>query len=173
MRASHRDHAVAAEPKPVHPEGHPISASTNSGFKQRGSFEVQSPAGDIARTWRPRRPFTGVFARLVAPSLWSRAVGVIQSPTASQSVTPLWCRPLGIVRTAVRFRPFRPSVTVGVGQAEKPGGVGFPVTFAVGEDEEPLAPVRGADFLRREESRRKAVAHADQSAGDLGKPRRR
>ena len=38
----------------------------------------------------------------------------------------------------------------------------------MGEDEESLAPMGRADFRRREEARRKAVAHADQSAGDLG-----
>ena len=39
----------------------------------------------------------------------------------------------------------------------------------MGEDEEPLALVRRTDFRRREEARRKAVAHVDQSSGDLGK----
>ena len=38
----------------------------------------------------------------------------------------------------------------------------------MGEDEEPLAPMGRADFRRREEARRKAVAHVDQSSGDLG-----
>ena len=38
------------------------------------------------------------------------------------------------------------------------------------EDEEPLAFVGRADFRRREEACRKAVAHADQSAGDFGEP---
>lgn len=38
----------------------------------------------------------------------------------------------------------------------------------MGEDEEPLAPMRRTDFRRREEARRKAVAHADQSSGDFG-----
>ena len=42
------------------------------------------------------------------------------------------------------------------------------VTLAVGEDEEPLALVGRADFRRREEAHRKAVAHVDQSSGDLG-----
>lgn len=51
---------------------------------------------------------------------------------------------------------------------EQARGVGQLVSFAVGEDEEPLALVRRADFRRREEACRKAVAHADQSAGDLG-----
>lgn len=36
MRRDQRDHSVATEPKPVHPVGQPISASTNSGFKVRG-----------------------------------------------------------------------------------------------------------------------------------------
>jgi hypothetical protein len=51
---------------------------------------------------------------------------------------------------------------------EQARGVGQFVSFTDGEDEEPLAPVGRADFRRREEARRKAVAHADQSAGNFG-----
>ncbi len=51
---------------------------------------------------------------------------------------------------------------------EQARGVGQLVVFAVGEDEEPLALVRCADFRRCEEACRKAVAHADQSACDVG-----
>lgn len=51
---------------------------------------------------------------------------------------------------------------------EQARGVGQLVVFADGEDEEPLALVGRADFRRREEACRKAVAHADQSAGDFG-----
>ena len=51
---------------------------------------------------------------------------------------------------------------------EQARGVGQLVAFADGEDEEPLALVGRADFRRREEACRKAVAHADQSAGDFG-----
>jgi len=51
---------------------------------------------------------------------------------------------------------------------EQARGVGQLVVLADGEDEEPLAPVGRADFRRREEACRKAVAHADQSAGDFG-----
>jgi hypothetical protein len=51
---------------------------------------------------------------------------------------------------------------------EQARGVGQFVSFTDGEDEEPLAPVGRADFRRREEARRKSVAHADQSAGDFG-----
>ena len=51
---------------------------------------------------------------------------------------------------------------------EQARGVGQLVTLADGEDEQPLAPVGRADFRRREEACRKAVAHADQSAGDFG-----
>ena len=51
---------------------------------------------------------------------------------------------------------------------EQARGVGQFVPIADGEDEEPLALVRRADFCRREEARRKAVAHADQSCGDFG-----
>jgi hypothetical protein len=51
---------------------------------------------------------------------------------------------------------------------EQARGVGQVVALAAGEDEEPLAPVGRADFRRREQARRKAVAHADQSSGDFG-----
>ena len=51
---------------------------------------------------------------------------------------------------------------------EQARGVGQAVVFADGKDEEPLAFVGRADFRRREEACRKAVAHADQSAGDFG-----
>lgn len=51
---------------------------------------------------------------------------------------------------------------------EQARGVGQLAAFADGEDEQPLALVGRADFRRREEACRKAVAHADQSAGDFG-----
>jgi len=51
---------------------------------------------------------------------------------------------------------------------EQARGVGQFVPFADGENEQPLAPMRRADFRRREEACRKAVAHADQSCGDFG-----
>jgi hypothetical protein len=51
---------------------------------------------------------------------------------------------------------------------EQARGVGQLVALADGEDEEPLAFVGCTDFRRREEPCRKAVAHADQSAGDFG-----
>jgi len=51
---------------------------------------------------------------------------------------------------------------------EQARGVGQLVALADGEDEEPLTLVGCADFRRCEEACRKAVAHADQSAGDVG-----
>lgn len=51
---------------------------------------------------------------------------------------------------------------------EQARGVGQFVSLADGEDEQPLALVGRADFRRREEACRKAVAHADQSSGDFG-----
>jgi hypothetical protein len=51
---------------------------------------------------------------------------------------------------------------------EQARGVGQLVPLADGEDEEPLAFVGRTDFRRRKEACRKAVAHADQSAGDFG-----
>ena len=67
----------------------------------------------------------------------------------------------------VRFRVPLLSPAIGVGQ--QPRGIGVGVALAVGEDEEPLAPMRRADFRRREEACRKPVAQADQVSGDLGK----
>ena len=51
---------------------------------------------------------------------------------------------------------------------EQARGVGQLVALADGEDEQTLALVGRTDFRRREEACRKAVAHADQSAGDFG-----
>ena len=51
---------------------------------------------------------------------------------------------------------------------EQARGVGQVVSLAYREDEQTLALVGRADFRRREEACRKAVAHADQSAGDFG-----
>jgi len=51
---------------------------------------------------------------------------------------------------------------------EQARGVGHVVPLADGEDEQPLAFVRRTDFRRCKEACRKAVAHADQSAGDFG-----
>ncbi len=73
----------------------------------RRTSDVSLPAIGITRTWRPSRPFTGVFANVVAPSLWSRAVGVIH----------IW---LAWVKSAVRRLPalgLQPSFAIGVGQS--------------------------------------------------------
>lgn len=51
---------------------------------------------------------------------------------------------------------------------EQARGVGQLVPLADGEDEQAFAFVGRADFRRREEACRKAVAHADQSCGDFG-----
>jgi hypothetical protein len=51
---------------------------------------------------------------------------------------------------------------------EQARGVGQVVPFTNGKDEQPFALVGRTDFRRREEACRKAVAHADQSACDLG-----
>ena len=51
---------------------------------------------------------------------------------------------------------------------EQARGVGQFVPLANGEDEQTLAFVGSANFRRREEACRKAIAHADQSAGDFG-----
>jgi hypothetical protein len=72
-----------------------------------------------------------------------------------------------VVLPLVRFRVPLLSPATGVGQQSCRVGVGIAV--AVCEDEEPLAAMGRADFRRREEARRKSVAHADQVSGDFGK----
>lgn len=52
---------------------------------------------------------------------------------------------------------------------EQARGVGQWIALSASECEQPLSPVRCANFRRREESCRKAVAHADQAFGDFGK----
>lgn len=51
---------------------------------------------------------------------------------------------------------------------EQARGVGQVIPLADSEDEQAFPLVGCADFRRREEACRKAVAHADQSAGDFG-----
>jgi len=65
-------------------------------------------------------------------------------------------------RSSVRFPPLDRV-------PEQARGVGQLVILADGKDEQPFALVGRADFRRREEACRKAVAHADQSCGDFGK----
>jgi hypothetical protein len=64
-------------------------------------------------------------------------------------------------RSSVRFPPLERV-------PEQARGVGQLVPLSDREDEQALALVGRADFRRREEACRKAVAHADQSAGDFG-----
>ena len=64
-------------------------------------------------------------------------------------------------RSSVRFPPLERV-------PEQARGVGQVVPFTNGKDEQPLTLVGCADFRRREEACRKAVAHADQSCGDFG-----
>lgn len=53
---------------------------------------------------------------------------------------------------------------------EQARGVGHrAISRAMGEDEEPFPAMGRADFRRRKQSCRKAVAHVDQISGDLGK----
>jgi len=47
------------------------------------------------------------------------------------------------------------------------GGLPPPPTFGVGQDEQPLPPVRRADFSRREQSFRNPEAQAFQLSSDL------
>lgn len=62
---------------------------------------------------------------------------------------------------SVRFPPFDRV-------PEQARRVGQFVVLADGEDDQALPFVRRTDFRRRKEACRKAVAHADQSAGDFG-----
>ena len=80
VRGSQRDHAVAAESGAVHPVGHPISHSVNSGFKR---IRDGSPYVEFARTWGPERKamFASDTCRVIRSfmpglSFQSRAIGV-------------------------------------------------------------------------------------------------
>jgi hypothetical protein len=92
---------------------------------------------------------------------------------------PCWPAPCDGVGFVCRFSL---ALALGVGQRrsssvrfpplervpEQARGVGQLVALADGEDKQAFPLVRRADFRRREEACRKAVAHADQSAGDFG-----
>jgi hypothetical protein len=52
MRCDQWDNAVAEHPELVHPGGHPISHSTNSGFKLRRSIEDGAPGIEISGAGR-------------------------------------------------------------------------------------------------------------------------
>lgn len=76
-----------AEETLAHPIGHPISASTNRGFKTRPSLEIGLPSFPILRTRGPRRTALSVsdVPGCAAPprdplAFSSPAVGVGQSP---------------------------------------------------------------------------------------------
>lgn len=109
----------------------------------------------------------------------SFAIGVGQSAAVVARFIPCWPASCDGVVFVCRFSF---ALALGVGHSrsssvrfppldrvpEQARGVGQLVPLAEGEDEEPLALVRRADFRRREEACRKAVAHADQSFGDFG-----
>ena len=105
--------------------------------------------------------------------------GVGQSAAVVARFIPCWpasCDGVGLVCR------FSLALALGVGHSrsnsvrfppldrvpEQARGVGQLVPFADGEDEEPLTLVGRTDFRRCKEACRKAVAHADQSAGDFG-----
>lgn len=151
MRRNQGHHAVAAEPKPVHPVGQPISASTKRGFSVRVSAQPGTPAFEVSGTgWKDRFTACSLRGRLlrarVAGLAWplfqSRAEGVAQQRARSVRSADLRLPALG------RF----PSQAFGVGH---------------GEDEQPLAAMRSADLRRREQSFRNPETHSFQVAADL------
>lgn len=183
MSRDQRDHSVAAKPKPVHPMGQPISASTNSGLSVRASAQVFGPSvgvGRAGREWKaPACSDKGrlFFASVAGPARterWSRAVGVAHCRDRSWRLSSR-CRPaLHFSPSPARGVGHRRSISVRLPPLdrvpEQARGVGQRVaSIPVGEDKQPLAPMGRADFRRRKQSRRKAVAHADQVSGDLGK----
>jgi hypothetical protein len=54
MGRSQRDHSVAPGAEAVQPIGHPMSHSTNSGFKLRMTFEDPEPVEEVVGTGRER-----------------------------------------------------------------------------------------------------------------------
>jgi len=128
-----------------------------------------------------------VFAKVVAPSLWSRAIGVDQvtpKTAACKSPPPLFTRPSSCLRCADSGPPplgltvgqnagcvawndsavppcayFRTLAPVSSahGVVHCTGAAGAGVS--VGHDEQSFAPVAGPDFGRCENSSRNSAAH--------------
>lgn len=102
-----RDDSVTETSKSVHPMGHPMSHSTQGGFRL--------PPALLGPTARPSKPFTGTIpVDTESPvSLWSLAVGVghdVRADTASTRFPPS-----RLLRGVTR-PPWLPSDASGVGQ---------------------------------------------------------
>ena len=174
MSRDQRDHSVAAKPKPVHPMGQPISASTNSGLSVRASAQVFGPSVGVGRPGRERKaPACSDKGRLFLASVagparterWSRAVGVAHCRDRSWRLSSRCFPALHFSPSPARGVGHRRSISVRLPPLdrvpEQARGVGQRVAvIPMGEDEEPLAPMRGADFRRREEPFRDPVAKA-------------
>ena len=101
-----RRHSVAAKSKPVHPEGQPISASTNSGFKVGRALQIPPPTFAIIRSRRPSRTFACTSASGATSSLRIRVAAVFHTRAAC-------------VRSELRRLPaldLPASLAIGVGQ---------------------------------------------------------
>ena len=213
MRRNQRHHSVATEPKPVHPIGQPIRASTNGGLSVRPVFEVSTPALRISRSGRKGRQTACSFSgRLLRDNVFSLALSDFQSRAAGVAQSLAWCgrsafrrlpalgftpsHALGVAHartSSVRLQPLDrwPEHALGVGHIlvawSRPrcaflplgrtkwlplavrisGGLPPPPTFGMGQDEQALAPMRRADFSRREQSFRNPEAQVFQLASDL------
>lgn len=100
-------------------------------------------------------PRVGTFGVDQSRACWSSPISSLRSPPRQRKLSVA-----GVCQD--RLAPVSESVAPGW----------FPQLSAsslraVGQDEQPLAPVRSADFLRRNESRRNAVAQAVKLADDL------
>lgn len=157
MRRNQGDHAVATEAKPVHPEGQPISASTNRGFSVGVSVQPVPPAvGIIGAGWESQFTACSLSGRLLRAIVSGPANPLRQS--RADGVAQQRARP---VRSASRRRPALgrlPSLAFAVGHRRNSSvrlaplervpahalGVGQPA----GEDEQPFAAMGSADFRR-------------------------
>jgi hypothetical protein len=115
----------------LQPGGHPITQSVNAGFKVRPRFEHFSPESKITRQGWEETGFAPV--QPAATRSWRRSVQAIAAFLIPICL-PVWLR---------SDRKIIPSV-VRVMQAR------FPEITAVGvgQNEDPLADVRPADFRR-------------------------
>ena len=186
MRRNQRHHSVPTEPKPVHPVGQPIRASTNSGLSVRPEAEVALPSVPVVGAGREGRRSAiqsfvwcdrSAFRRLPALGFEpSQALGVAHARTSSVRLHPLerlpeHARGVGHIRAAwssprCAFLPLGWTKWLPLA-VRISGGLLPPLTFGVGQDEQPLTPVRRADFSRREQSFRNPEAQAFQLASDL------
>jgi len=121
------NHSVAEHSQSVHPIGQPISHSTNRGLKGRPNFEHTHPGRQVTRAWRKLVRMSAVALSLGSP----RALRVRQPRLESPA--------LGVGHSFASVSNPSPDF------ADNPARLWFPLTDGVGQNEESVSVVRGAN----------------------------